>query len=128
MPSPLAAVGTTFLIRAQAEVVAPGAEADDKNGHWAYFSSLFLTNIHLFKTFTYERGKVPTSMKDSRLIVSESEVTFIIRCTRKLGFMIWTPRKIYLSGHGEGSTANKGTDRAGLVGGDIFPATPKNSR
>lgn len=117
------AVGTTFLIRTQAEVLAPGAEADDKTGHWAYFSSLFFfffTNIHLFKTFIYKRDKVPTSMGDSRLIVSESEVTFVIRCTRKLGFMIWAPRKICRSGHGEVSTANKGTDGAGLVGGDIF--------
>lgn len=107
------AVGTTFLIRTQAKVLAPGAEADDKNSHWAYFSLLFLTNIHLFKTFIYERDKVPTSMGDSRLIVSESEVTFIIRCTRKLGFMIWAPRKICQLGHGEVSTANKGPDEAG---------------
>lgn len=64
-------------------------------------------------------------MGGSRLIVSESEVTFIVRCTRKLGFMIWAPRKLCRSGHGEVSTANKGTDGAGLVGGDIFPATPK---
>lgn len=66
-------------------------------------------------------------MGDLRLIVSESEETFI-SCTRKLGFMIWALRKIFWSGHGEVSTANKGTDGAGLVGGDIFQATPKNSR
>lgn len=37
------ALGNTFLIRTQAEVLAPGAEADDKNGHWAYFSLLLFS-------------------------------------------------------------------------------------
>lgn len=36
-----------------------------------------------FKKFIYEWGKVQTSMGDSRMIVSESEVTFIIRGTRR---------------------------------------------